>query len=507
MRTTRSSRLFNFTPQGAAGSAFLFLWALSIAISSAAGAQAPPVAWTSPGLVDTTDLDPVTEGPALAVDNAGNWVAVWSSNSNFGQRTGADRDLFFSTSSDDGLTWSTPAPLNTNARSDGYSDDLQPSLATDGDDGFVAVWTVDGIVNASVSTDSGTSWSGPARQMAGESPDVAMSSSGVWVVIAVDSGNIVVQNSLGASATIGDVVANSPSVAIDNDGTWVAAFELGLDIGIASSRDNGGTWSAVTRRDTGKSDGGPFVAYDPEIKAWIVLWSTDSGVAMSVSSDGGDTWSSAKQIVAGANVLSSVSAATDGQGAWVLVYSKFYRDTGIAYSASRDNARSWDPARIVADTVAGDETPDIATDGEGQWIVVWEALEPTQLESRIFLATGLATTAAAREEEDGGPCFLASAAYGTPLAKDVEVLREMREAYLMNNAVGLFFVDAYYSVSPAIADQVAQYPWTASLVRALLIPVLFVVELFMRAPVPFFLMSIFVAAMIVRRWMTTRHAA
>src|SRR5690606_614405 len=82
----------------------------------------------------------------------------------------------------------------------------------------------------------------------------------------------------------------------------------------------------------------------------------------------------------------------------------------------------------------------------------------------------------------GGPCFIATAAYDSPLSAEISVLREVRDSYLLDNAAGTFFVDAYYHVSPAIADVVAQSPVLAAVVRVLLVPVVFIGNLAIEAP-------------------------
>jgi hypothetical protein len=46
------------------------------------------------------------------------------------------------------------------------------------------------------------------------------------------------------------------------------------------------------------------------------------------------------------------------------------------------------------------------------------------------------------------PCFIATAAYGTPLHEDIDVLRDFRDEYLMPNLAGRAFVNIYYSSSP-----------------------------------------------------------
>jgi len=76
----------------------------------------------------------------------------------------------------------------------------------------------------------------------------------------------------------------------------------------------------------------------------------------------------------------------------------------------------------------------------------------------------------------GGPCFIATAAYGTPMAADIDTLRAFRDAYLLDNAIGTAFVDTYYRVSPFIADLIARSPFLMGLVRVALMPVIFLAK-------------------------------
>ena len=73
--------------------------------------------------------------------------------------------------------------------------------------------------------------------------------------------------------------------------------------------------------------------------------------------------------------------------------------------------------------------------------------------------------------EDTGGCFIATAAYGSALAPQVEVLRTWRDRYLSTHAPGRAFVAAYRVVSPPIADRLRQSEGLRSLVRILLLPV------------------------------------
>ncbi|MBI3607123.1 MAG: hypothetical protein HY207_04065 [Nitrospirae bacterium] len=72
--------------------------------------------------------------------------------------------------------------------------------------------------------------------------------------------------------------------------------------------------------------------------------------------------------------------------------------------------------------------------------------------------------------EDTGGCFIATAAYGSALAPQVEVLRVWRDRYLSTHAPGRAFVAAYRVWSPPVAARLRRSEALRSLVRILLLP-------------------------------------
>ncbi|MDY6959091.1 MAG: CFI-box-CTERM domain-containing protein [Halobacteriota archaeon] len=67
-------------------------------------------------------------------------------------------------------------------------------------------------------------------------------------------------------------------------------------------------------------------------------------------------------------------------------------------------------------------------------------------------------------------CFIATAAYGTPFAKEVDVLRDFRDDTLMTNMAGRAFIRLYYLLSPPIAKVIGRSEILRRLVRGLLSP-------------------------------------
>jgi alpha-tubulin suppressor-like RCC1 family protein len=70
----------------------------------------------------------------------------------------------------------------------------------------------------------------------------------------------------------------------------------------------------------------------------------------------------------------------------------------------------------------------------------------------------------------GSGCFIATAAYGTPMAEEIDILRRFRDEYLLTNPLGQGLVNIYYKVSPPVAEFITEHPGLKPVVRAALLP-------------------------------------
>ena len=81
-----------------------------------------------------------------------------------------------------------------------------------------------------------------------------------------------------------------------------------------------------------------------------------------------------------------------------------------------------------------------------------------------------------QSEENGGGCLIATAAYGSELSPQVQLLREIRDNQLMNTESGSAFMsgfnELYYSFSPYIADMERENPVFKEAVKLAITPMI-----------------------------------
>ena len=81
-----------------------------------------------------------------------------------------------------------------------------------------------------------------------------------------------------------------------------------------------------------------------------------------------------------------------------------------------------------------------------------------------------------REVGEVGWCFVATAAYGSVMEKDVEMLRRFRDRFLRTHAAGELLVETYYTFGPALARLIGPSDTMRRAARAGLAPIVEVVR-------------------------------
>ena len=90
--------------------------------------------------------------------------------------------------------------------------------------------------------------------------------------------------------------------------------------------------------------------------------------------------------------------------------------------------------------------------------------------------TSVTITQQPSTDEEGGGCLIATAAYGSEMAPQVQFLRELRDNTVLQTQVGTNFMTGfnqfYYSFSPAVADYERENPMFKEAVKLTLTPLL-----------------------------------
>ncbi len=74
--------------------------------------------------------------------------------------------------------------------------------------------------------------------------------------------------------------------------------------------------------------------------------------------------------------------------------------------------------------------------------------------------------------KSGSGCFIATATYDSPNAKEVMILRQWRDEYLLHSYFGRSFVKIYYVISPSIARIIKKYNFLKVLSKLVLKPII-----------------------------------
>jgi outer membrane protein assembly factor BamB len=267
--------------------------------------------------------------------------------------------------------------------------------------------------------------------------------------------------------TIGGLGSSSP--AIGADGTIYVGFDYKL---YAINPDDGSPkWSSPST--------GHYIYSSPAIGAdgTIYFGSYNGNLCALNPADGSMRWT----FPTGNAIFSSPAIGDDGTVYVGSTNGKLYAITGVytltippPLITAALPGHVTDPGWGTFIYEGGTVVKIVAEAAEGFRFVEWTGdvgtIADVNAASTIIKMEG-DYEIAARFEEAGG-CFIATAAYGTPMAEEIETLREFRDEYLLTNPVGQVLVDLYYRVSPPVAEFITEHPSLKSVVRAGLVPAL-----------------------------------
>lgn len=335
--------------------------------------------WTEADTQPVSSSGEVHTTPSIAADEKGKLIAVTTSvNGDFG----ADSDIVFTRSTDNGLTWSNVSLLIASDAGDANSD-VSPVIATDKSGNWIVVWSSDRTTGAtgadfdifySVSTDDGEQW-----------------------------GDVTPLNEWAAEDTHDD---SSPQVSINANNwvvTWSSAHDPNTDsiknpdndteIYSSFSSDGSIKWNTPKRISKGAvdndtADTAPKMHINSSGKG-LVIWTAedeedgDNDVYAARTTDFGDTW------VLGF-ILNKKTASTDAvtdneeasgvytlaDGTYVVVWHGFIdadvTNQGAFFASSTNNGLDWSDTKIIENEAGINEiTPNVIAKPNGDWFASW----------------------------------------------------------------------------------------------------------------------------------------
>lgn len=305
------------------------LAALIVMAALPAGALAAPT-WLAP--VDVSAQGQKAEDPQVAVDAAGDAVAVW-------QRSEGAEVIVQAASRPAGGTWGAPVELSVPGENAGL-----PRVAMDAAGDAVAVWVrSDGshrIVQAA-SRPAGGTWGAPVE------------------------------------LSVPGADAGEPEIAVDPSGDAVAVWTLseGSDVIVqAASRPAGGSWGAPTDLSAaGEEAGEPEIAVDPSGDA-VAVWTREEGFYSTVETVGrpaGGTWGAPVELSAPGVADFGPQVALDAAGTTVAVWERHDARGELVEAAVRPPGGGWGAPVELSSPAENTERPEVAVDPAGDAVAVW----------------------------------------------------------------------------------------------------------------------------------------
>jgi hypothetical protein len=177
-----------------------------------------------------------------------------------------------------------------------------------------------------------------------------------------------------------------------------------------------------------------------------------------------------------------VSSSTSSPSGTVVVnYTLSGLDTGTTYFV-----------QVTAVNTSGNESA-CSNEASGP------AKDDNSLTASTSATTSSSSSGSGGSGGGGGGCFIATAAYGSPLAPQVQLLREVRDRYLLRNPVGRAFIALYYRLSPPVAEIIARSETLRAAVRVGLMPLLWWAALTLWSPAVG--LAVLIAALSLAAWL------
>ncbi|MDA0756769.1 MAG: copper-binding protein [Crenarchaeota archaeon] len=161
-------------------------------------------------------------------------------------------------------------------------------------------------------------------------------------------------------------------------------------------------------------------------------------------------------------------------------FNKIQEHIDYKITVIKDGQNIFGPIPLTHTSIGAVKIPvEFTSNGEHQIKVEMEGIlfQPIPLETTYFtINVGGEKIQNENNNEEGGGCLIATAAYGSELAPQVQFLREIRDNTVLQTESGTSFITGfnqfYYSFSPYVADYERENPFFKEMVKVTLTPML-----------------------------------
>ena len=308
--------------------------------------------------------------------------------------------------------------------------------------------------------------------------------------------------------------------------TWYALDDLtptiDLIISIYFSSDGGSSWSTIT---SSTSNTGAYHWTAPDItsnQCLIKVTATDengkTGLAVSdsvftITQSSAAAWSSSGSTGTGGQITSGTSDSfvrIDSSNSNISLFTDCDVPTGSPKDFATSKAVAYEVNSVTGAADISVTFPTLPVDSvfykveNGVWMELypdnaWAGVSNVALTGNTLSFTitdnsdadsnpapgtisdpivvgSLAPVIAAAAGGGDGRCFIATAAWGSYLAPQVQVLRDFRDLHLLTNPAGRIFVGLYYQYSPPVANFIGRHEALRTAVRWGLTPVVYAIK-------------------------------
>jgi PKD domain len=358
---------------------------LVVAMLSATAGSASAAGWLEPKDISAANEE-VDGRPEVAVDPAGNAVAIW-------ERHVGGEEIVEATERPAGGDWSEPEVLSLPGE-----EGQRSRVAIDASGNAIAVWITEkssiGFFVRSAVRPPGGEWSEPEDVSDSTSEtvspmlalDAANEAVAVWT--AFDGSNFILQGAVRSAdgdwsepddlSEAGQSVTplEAPDVAIDASGTAIAVWKLEGDDDVvqAAMRPAGADWAEPDDlSDTGEDAREPAVAMNEAGEA-VAAWTRFNGsnyIAQAAARPAGADWAEPDDLSDAGEDAREPSVAIDEAGEAVAAWTRFNGSNYIAQAAVRPAGDEWSNADDLSAPGQTSSDPVVATNVAVGAVAMW----------------------------------------------------------------------------------------------------------------------------------------